>query len=112
MFAGLPTQSVAPIVSASTVACAPRCVRELNMITGTSDRCLRSARSVASPSITGISMSSVMTSGFTSASKASASSPWRAAPTISSEASLVSATMMARRITDESSTTRTRILRI
>ncbi len=55
-------------------------------------------------------MSSVTTSGRTSASASSAARPVAAVPAISFWGSLASAVVMTRRITAESSTTSTRIL--
>jgi hypothetical protein len=66
---------------------------------------------VVSPSISGISMSRVMTSGFSSATFCKARMPLAAKPTTSNSGSSLKAWVMNRRITTESSTTRIRILR-
>ena len=59
---GLFTKSIAPASKASMVICPPRSVRALTMITG-SGYCAIRRRKKATPSIRGISTSSVSTSG-------------------------------------------------
>src|ERR1039457_2040787 len=65
-------------------------------------------RRTARPSISGISMSRVMTSGFNWAMRSSAMTPFEAAPTTSRAGSSDSAWVTRRRITTESSSTSTR----
>src|ERR1022692_2370064 len=65
-------------------------------------------RRTVRPSISGISMSRVMTSGFNWAMRSSAMTPFEAAPTTSRAGSSDSAWVTRRRMTTESSTTSTR----
>ena len=55
--------ATAPAAKASSATCEPRCERELKIITGSGWCFMMSFRKVR-PSIFGISMSSVMTSGL------------------------------------------------
>ena len=70
---------------------------------------MRNGISVSSPFITGISMSSVTTSGRSASILASASRPLLAVPTTSQDGSDCTASLTRRRMTAESSVTSTRI---
>src|SRR6185436_821945 len=80
------------------------------MITGSSGYAWRSSLSVASPSISGISTSSVTTSGRTCRILASAMRPLGAVPITSRSASADRRSLTSRRTSAESSTTRMRVL--
>ena len=106
--AGLVTKSVAPAASASRVAVAPATLSVLNMMTGGVRRSVRrSSRRVPRPSSSGISMSSVTTSGRNDSILVSAIRPLAAVPTTSMSGWPDSASTIRRRTTTESSTTRT-----
>jgi hypothetical protein len=107
--AGFVTKSVAPAASASRVAVAPATLSVLNMMTGMDRFFLRSSRSVSRPSSSGISMSSVTTSGLSVSIFARAMRPLAAVPTTLMSGLLPRASTIRRRTTTESSTTRTEI---
>jgi len=85
---------------------------QLTMITGSPGCVRRISFKAPMPSISGISMSSVTTSGSRSEILASANCPFDAMPTTSISESEVRFLAKSRRITAESSTMRTRIFRI
>src|SRR2546423_1747247 len=106
---GLQTKSTAPFSSACIVAAAPRSVNELSMTTGRR-YCVTMCSSVVSPSMRGISRSSVTTSGLTCSILPSAKSPSIAVAITSISSSRASRFEISLRMTAESSTTSTRIL--
>jgi hypothetical protein len=79
------------------------------MITGSRAYWPRIARSVSRPFITGISMSSVTRSGRSCSILAIATRPLGAVPTTRMSGSSPSASVIRRRMTTESSTTKTEI---
>jgi hypothetical protein len=105
----LVTYSLAPADSASRVAEAPRSVSVLNMMMGTRLRVARMARTASMPFISGISMSIVISSGFSASSLATATLPLTAVPTTSMSGSADRTSVTIFRTTTESSTTITLI---
>jgi hypothetical protein len=77
---GLAMKSTAPSASASKVACAPCSVSEDTITTGVGRACIISDSAVR-PSISGMLMSSVTTSGCHSVSCCTPSAPLRATAT-------------------------------
>jgi hypothetical protein len=108
---GFVTKSTAPSSKHRSVTSAPSLVRLLSISTGVGCSCIR-RWSIVTPSMTGISTSSVMTSGLSCRAISSPSCPFFAAPTTSSSASCCSRSVIIRRINIESSTTSTRSFRI
>src|ERR1035438_3284615 len=104
---GLDTKSTAPSSSARSVVCAPRSVSEDTMMTGIGRRRIRLDRKV-SPSMRGISTSSVSTSGFSALIRSRAISGSLAAPTTSISAHSLSISVSIWRTSEESSTISTR----
>ena len=108
---GLASTSTAPFCSAVIAAAEPACEMELMMMTGMGRCCWRIFRKV-NPSMRGISMSSVMTSGFNSLILSRATYGSGAVPTTWISGSLASASVIILRTTEESSTMRTLILSV
>ncbi len=88
---------------------APRSVKELNIITGSLELRFRIRVIVSSPSIPGISRSSVMRSGLSCGMSDNARLPLDAVPAISISGSERSNSLSTARMTTESSTINTRI---
>ena len=105
---GLPMQSIAPSSSAFTVASAPSRVSVETIRTGIGRRVMIFSRKV-SPSIRGISTSSVRTSGLVALIISLASNGSAAWPTTSKPGSADRASVSIRRISALSSTIATRI---
>ena len=101
-------KSMAPKAKASSVIWAPALVEALTMITPAGHFGV-SCRKVARPSCTGISTSSVMTSGCSSSAFRTPSAPSQAVPTTVKRASAVISLERAFRMKDELSTTSTRM---
>ena len=106
---GLPIKSTQPSANARSVVSAPSCVIVLSIITGRGLVLMISCNAV-SPSMFGISTSSVTTSGFNTLTCSSASRPSRATPHTSRRASVLSISLINCRINALSSTTSTLIL--
>ena len=106
---GLATKSIAPRRKACSVTSAPSAVSEDTMTTGQGCSIMMRSRQ-ARPSICGMWMSSVTTSGLKAATSSSASSPLRANCT-SKSASLENMRASSFRMRAESSTTRTLVTR-
>ncbi len=98
---GLRTKSTAPRLSDCSVASAPSAVSEDTMTTGFG-RCTMMRDRQVSPSISGMLMSRVMTSGSNRSSSASASAPLRTVLT-SNPPSASNSSFRCRRISAESS---------
>ena len=105
---GLATKSTAPSSSARKVACAPRSVSVDTITTGIGRRRIRRSRK-SSPSMRGISTSSVITSGSRSRISSRAMSGSLAVPMHCRSASRLMISASRLRTSAESSTTRTRI---
>src|SRR5665213_504906 len=105
---GLDTKSTAPSSSARNVVCAPRSVSEETMMTGMGRRRIRLDRKV-SPSMRGISTSSVSTSGFSALIRSRAISGSLATPTTSISPHSLRISVSIWRTSEESSTINTRI---
>src|SRR5580658_1345831 len=105
---GLATKSTAPKESASSATAAPCCVSEEHITTGMGRSRMRLRRK-ASPSMRGISTSSVSTSGLSNLIFSRATYGSGADPTTSMPGSEFRISVNSWRITAESSTTRTRI---
>ena len=105
---GLATKSIAPSSSARSVTSAPRSVSVETITTGIGRRRIKRARK-SMPSIRGISMSSVITSGFRSRIMSRATSGSAAAPTHSISPSRLMISVSRLRTRAESSTTTTRV---
>ena len=99
---GLWMKSTAPSSSASNVASAPALVSEETITTGFG-RCTMMRERQVRPSISGMLMSSVITSGLNASSSRNASIPLRTASTVKSPSSSNNCTRW-RRINAESST--------
>src|SRR3954471_11080037 len=108
---GLATKSIAPISNARRAISAPFCVSDDIITTGIGRNAMIFSRN-ASPSMRGISISSVSTSGLSVLIMSRATNGFGAAPTTSIEGSLASISDRSCRTKAESSTTSTRILLI
>lgn len=106
---GLAMISTAPYSSALRVLCAPSSARLEQIITGSGCWLMIFCRKVK-PSILGISMSSVITSGISSRMRSAATNGSAAVPITSISGSRDKMSLSVRRTTAESSTIRTRIL--
>src|SRR6202162_1249011 len=105
---GLATKSTAPKLSASSATAAPCCVSDEHMTTGMGRNRMRLRRN-ARPSMRGISTSSVSTSGLSDLIFSRATYGSGAVPTTSMPGSELRISVNSRRMTAESSTTKTRI---